>query len=140
MKAVIIAWSTLVVLAGTEPAAAQQTEFYGAIAYSPRTRTVGVSSDNPSRGEAESVAMQNCRVGEGAPTDCREAGWVKNGCTILAVSERGAWGSGWGNTEEAAKRNAIAKCAQFAKNDPGSCRIVRTVCTSGDPSEVSHAR
>lgn len=106
-------------------AMAQQGFLFGAIAYSPTTRAIGVASDNTTQAEAESVALQNCRASSPEATDCKNVMWVRNACAALAVGNEGGWGTDWGADRATAERKALAICAKYSS----TCEVVRRVCT-----------
>jgi len=104
------------------PAAAwAQQEYYGAIAYSPRTGANGWAYDHPTRAAAEKVALQNCRKNA---DDCRGIVWFKNACGSLARGPKG-YGSAWGSSQQLADVEAMKLCSQHS---PG-CNVIRQVCT-----------
>jgi hypothetical protein len=111
-------------IAATSFAAGQATaqNNYGAIAYSPSTGAHGWSTDYPSRGEAETVALQNCGKHAG---DCTVPIWFRNACGALAVGS-GGYGSGWGTSRQLAENYARQTCRKFT----GNCQIRRWVCTT----------
>jgi hypothetical protein len=95
---------------------------YGAIAYSPSTGAHGYSYDFPSRGQAETRALAECRArGRG----CKIAVWYVNACGALATGSNG-WGSAWAGTRSAAESRAVRQCARFTRN----CRVLAWSCTS----------
>lgn len=115
-----VAW-----LATATETMAQQRLLYGAIAYSPKTRVIGVASDNASQAEAEEVALQNCRAASPEADDCKNVMWVRNACAALAVGTEGGWGTDWGADRPTAERKALAICAKYSS----TCEVVRRVCT-----------
>jgi hypothetical protein len=74
---------------------------YAAIAYSKSTRAHGYSFNQPSRANAEEVALDHC-----AGPDARVVIWTKNGYVSLALSPRGA--SGWARSTNKATAEAMA--------------------------------
>lgn len=106
-------------------AVAQQNYLFGAIAYSPSTRAIGVAADNTTQAEAESVALQNCRTAAPGATDCRNVMWVRNACAVLAIGQDGGWGTDWGQDRAMAERKALAVCGKHST----TCEVVRRVCT-----------
>ena len=102
-------------------AAVAQDNQYGAIAYSPSTRAIGLSSDQPSREEAARVALALC-----GKSDCRFAAWFRNGCGALAIGEGGGWGTGVGTSQIYAERYALEVCSDYAMR----CRIQHQVCVT----------
>lgn len=122
--AVAMALSVLVAVVALSPVRAQQGDLYGAIAYSPQTRMIGVSSDNSTQAEAEGVALQNCKVESNNAADCKVVMWVRNACAALAVGQDGGWGTDWGNDRATAERKALAFCGKYSQ----TCQVVRRVC------------
>jgi hypothetical protein len=104
---------------------------YAAIAYSQNTGSVGYAYNCGSRGEAERMALRNCKG-----SDARIVTWVNNGFCALAVGQDGAWGIGysWGdgasNTE--ARARALAECR---KRTTGA-RIRVCICSEDVEPEV----
>jgi hypothetical protein len=99
-------------------------DYYGAIAYSPDTRSHGYSYNHPSRARAEAEALTRCQdLGEG----CTVAAWFLNACGALALADEGnGYGAAWGGSRGAAEKNALRIC-----NESNSgCHIERWVCTS----------
>jgi hypothetical protein len=113
-------------LSGADPGVAQ--DYYGAIAYSPSTRSHGWSSDHATRREAESRALANCRRHAG---DCVIPAWFRNGCGALADGPKG-YGSAWGASRSLAENYALQGCRRRSSG----CAIVRWVCTAPGPAEV----
>ena len=111
----------LVLLLLVPAAAWAQQEYYGAIAYSPRTGANGWAYDHPTRGAAEKVALQNCRKNA---DDCRSLVWFKNACGSVARGAKG-YGWGWGATQSLADGEAMKACAQHTEG----CNVIRQVCT-----------
>jgi len=105
------------------PVAAFAQDYYGAIAYSPRSGAHGWASNHPSRKAAENVALSNCR--KHAP-DCKTQVWFKNACGALATG-KGGFGTAWGSVPNAVDDEALKLCAKHAKE----CAVVRRVCSDG---------
>ncbi len=122
--ATAIASGLLAIFVASTASAQQQGELYGAIAYSADTQKIGVSSDNPTQAEAESVALQNCKAESNNAPDCKVVMWVRNACAALAVGQDGGWGTDWGNDRAAAERKALAFCGKYSQ----TCQVVRRVC------------
>jgi hypothetical protein len=116
-------WRVLLILALIPAAAfAQPREYYGAIAYSPRSSAHGWSNDHPSRTEAEKTALANCRK---FAKDCRALVSFKNACGALAVGSKGyGWASA--HTEGSAGIEAMKNCSQHSLG----CSVHRLVCTT----------
>ena len=109
---------TLALLAG--PAAA--ADYFGAIAYSPKTGADGWAKDHPSREAAERAALEACRK---HAHDCRPVFYFWNTCAALATSPSTyAWG--WAENQTAADLEAMKACAKHA----AGCKVIRQVCTS----------
>jgi hypothetical protein len=115
----------LLLLLAARPAAPAQ-EYYGAIAYAPRTGAHGWAKDHPSRDAAERAALAACSK---HAKDCRGVLWFKNGCGALAVSAK-VYGWGWGTTQKLADAEATKACAKHA----GGCKVTLQVCTAGAES------
>ena len=105
------------------PGVAWPADFFGAIAYSPRTGADGWAKDHPSQGAAERAALAACSA---SADDCRGILWFKNGCGALAVSSK-VYGWGWGTTQALADTEAIKACAKHALG----CKVTRQICTTG---------
>jgi len=104
---------------------AAQADNFGAIAYSKAAGTHGYSYNYATQSAAENSAMQECERYSGKG-DCQVIVWFKNGCGALAEGDNGHYGSGWGDTQDLAERNALESCSQATTN----CRITRRVCTN----------
>lgn len=105
---------------GTSRAAAQ--DYFGAIAFSPKTRAHGWAYDYASRSEAQARAMSECRRHAG---DCVDAVWFRNACGALAVGSK-AFGAGWGSNRNLAERSALQSCRRFSDD----CSVIRWICTT----------
>jgi hypothetical protein len=112
-----------VLLAFILPSVALAADYFGAIAYSPRSGADGWAKDHPSRKAAETAALSACNK---HAKDCRAVLWFKNGCGAIAVSAK-AYGWGWGTTQGLADTEAIKACSKHAKG----CKVTRQVCTAG---------
>jgi serine/threonine-protein kinase len=99
-----------------------EAQNYGAIAYSPATGALGWSYDYRTRGEAESIALQNCSK---HASDCIVPLWFRNACGALAVGSNG-WGTAWGTNQSEAERKAITACQRWTMD----CAVKRWVCTT----------
>jgi len=113
--------AAILLLAFSGVAAAR--DYYGAIAYSKTTRSVGYVYDMDTQDEAESAALIAC---SDLADDCEPINWFRNACGALAVSSEGAWGTSWGEDEGTAEKKALDGCGQYAKD----LQIVRWVCTT----------
>jgi hypothetical protein len=105
--------------AGSGETAAQN---YGAIAYSPSTKAYGWSYDYPSRGEAESMAMSNCRK---HANDCIVPLWFRNACGALAIGSNG-YGTAWASQRGGAENQALVVCRRYSMD----CAVKQWVCTT----------
>jgi serine/threonine-protein kinase len=95
---------------------------YGAIAYSPSTRSHGWAHDYSSYQEADHRALGQC--GRFA-VDCTITVRFHNSCGALAVGFDG-YGSGWGASRRLAERYAIQSCGRYS----GGCTVIRSACTT----------
>lgn len=95
---------------------------FGAIAFSQQTGAHGYSYGAESRGQAENIALKNCRAYGGG---CFIAIWFRNSCGALAVGSEWGWGSSHAGDRGQAGRRALANCRQ---NDDG-CQVVQRVCS-----------
>jgi serine/threonine-protein kinase len=95
---------------------------YGAIAYSPSTRSHGWAYDYSSRREADHRALGRCGRFAG---DCTITVRFRNACGALAVGFDG-YGSGWGTSRKLAERYALQSCGRYS----GGCSVVRWACTT----------
>ncbi|RMF21184.1 MAG: DUF4189 domain-containing protein [Cyanobacteria bacterium J083] len=102
------------------------SDFYGAIAYSPSTRSHGYSYDYSTQQAAQNRALRECESYSGKG-DCRILVWFKNACGALAQADNGAAGSGWGVTQALAESYALRSCREYGGQ---GCKISRWVCTS----------
>jgi hypothetical protein len=114
-----VAAGMLLVFAGSGEAAAEN---YGAIAYSPSTKTYGWSYDYPSRGAAESEALSKCRM---KAKDCIVPLWFRNSCGALAIGS-GGWGTAQAPERSGAEHQAMAMCRRHSQD----CAVKRWVCTT----------
>ena len=111
------------VLALWTPIALGGPEYFGAIAYSPKSGAHGWAKDHPTRAAAEKAALSACRK---HAQDCRPAVWFKNGCGALVVNPKGYYW-GWGTTQTLADTEANKVCAKKG----GECKIRVQICTAG---------
>ncbi len=105
------------------PAAAR--DYYGAIAYSPRSAAYGVTYNISTRSNAERRAIRECASRTNA-RDCRVLIWFRNACGAVANSPDGAYGSGWADTRARAEAYAVSVCS---RNGDG-CRVLAWACTA----------
>jgi hypothetical protein len=116
-----------IVWSGLSPSAADDDTF-AAVAYSPVTRTIGISQKQSSQSDAESAALQDCKTRSSKPDDCRGANWTRNACVAVAIGKTGGWGAAWGNDTGLAADNAVTKCKEYDK----SCKVVQNICSNGN--------
>ena len=112
--------SVAIVAAGAGVAVAADN--YGAIAYSTSSGAYGYSFDAKTKGEAQRLALRECRKqGRG----CKDTIWFKNACGSIAIGKSG-WGASWGKT----KREAWAKARKQCRTETSRCKVKRWVCTT----------
>ena len=99
----------------------RRRETYGAIAYSPDGGDYGFSFGYGSRAEAEKRAKSEC-----GKTDCEIAAWFSNSCGALAVGDDGTWAGGNGNSERAARADAMSDCV---KDGGKKCEVLISKCS-----------
>jgi serine/threonine-protein kinase len=104
------------------PSAALAQDYFGAIAYSPRTGAHGWAKDYPSRDAAERAALSICRK---HASDCRAVLWFRNACGALATGAGGP-GWAWAETQLLADNEAMKLCAKHSS----ACTVKRRVCTT----------
>lgn len=97
-------------------------DYFGAIAYSPRSGAHGWANDQPSREAAEKAALSGCSK---HAKDCRPVVWFKNACGALATAPK-AYGWGWGATQALADREAMKACQDHSKG----CAVTQRLCTA----------
>jgi serine/threonine-protein kinase len=103
---------------------AAATDYFGAMAYCPKTQTTSWSNNYQARDKAEGRAIEECE--ERGGKECQSVLWFKNACGSLALGTGGA-GSGWGTSEDRAELEAMKSCSGISKK----CEIKFTKCTSG---------
>jgi serine/threonine-protein kinase len=113
-----------VVLALWAPIAFGGQEYFGAIAYSPKSGAHGWAKDHPTQAAAEKAALEACRK---HADDCLPALWFKNACGALVVNPKGRYYWGWGTTQKLADREATKACRKHGKG----CKVTVRACTSG---------
>jgi len=118
---VLVLIAFLLVISNQEVLAA---DYYGAIAYSPRTGSYGYSYDHYTQREAENAAHKACE-NYARSGDCEALVWFKNACGALAVGDSG-YGSGWGTDRYTAESYAINSCSKYS----GNCKVIHWNCTT----------
>ena len=104
------------------PRASHAEDYYGAIAYSNKTKAHGWAKDYPARAPAEKAALVNCAK---HADDCSAVLWFKNACGALATGSKGS-GWAWATAQEAADRAALNACAKRSS----ACTVKQRVCTT----------
>jgi serine/threonine-protein kinase len=97
---------------------------YGAISYSPTTKSYGWSHDYNSQREAENAANEACYD---RADDCQVAVWFRDACGAVAAGDRG-WGADWGNNKRQARRKALSQCEEVS----GNCQIIHAQCSPNE--------
>jgi serine/threonine-protein kinase len=98
----------LAVTLGTTAALA---DYYGAIAFSQDSGSVGYSYDYGNQNGAEQRALQEC--GDGG---CMVVVWFRNACGALAIGDGNGYGTGWAVSQADAEQIALSNCSQYADN------------------------
>ena len=86
-----------------EATAYDKTDFWAAIAYSPKSGKYGSSGNWTSRDNAERVARKNCNAKDARVVVLCCNGW----CSLALGEDASAWGVGWGLTQTVAERYAL---------------------------------
>jgi hypothetical protein len=100
--------------------AAAAADYYGAIAFSQDTGSVGYSNDYGTRAGAEERARAECG------SDCEVVLWFRNACGALATGDDNGYGTGWAASRREAEQVALSNCNANAEN----CSVNRWVCTT----------
>ena len=111
-------------------ARATSADFYGSIAFSQLTgggHALGIAWNEQGREAARRSALEECRR-QGGGDGCHEAGWFQNGCGAIAIGDGSGYGTGGGETSEAAESDALSNC-QTANRD---CRVEASRCVGAD--------
>ena len=106
-------------VAYTENVASAATNYWGAIAISPRTYDAGYAWDYRSQASASKAAVGRCGV-----RDCQTVVVVANGCAALTEADNYALGWGYGASRSAAERAALN--ATHGRH----ARVVGWLCTA----------
>jgi Domain of unknown function (DUF4189) len=99
---------------------------FGAIAYSPQSRQVGMSKLASSAENAEQSAVQFCSR-KSHTDDCYAVLWYRNACGAIAVGTNGV--VGWGSHDSSAEEShplAVKGCAQKGGTE---CKPVASQCS-----------
>lgn len=98
--------------------------YWGAIAYSFSTGTSGSAWDYSTEADASYNARRSC-----GQSDCKTLLTFANECGAVAMGANGAWGGGYGDSENEASSSALRTCRKYGGT---SCRVIRWTCTSWD--------
>ncbi len=94
---------------------------FGAIAYSAETGSVGWAYNKGSPGEADQLALSNCRR---YAKDCKIALRLKHECGAVAAGDSGTPYTGTGGSEDEAENAAMSACRAGK-----SCAIQAWTCS-----------
>jgi hypothetical protein len=108
-------------LALTLGSTAALADYYGAIAFSQDSGSVGYSYDYGDQASAENRAMQECN-----DNGCMVVLWFRNACGALAIGDGNGYGTGWAGTRADAEQIALSNCGQYA----GNCANNTWACTT----------
>ena len=109
--------------------ASQTGPLHGSIAFSQDadgSYAWGIAWSFDSSTGAEAEALGQCRAHDGKR--CSQAGWFQEACGALAIGDDNGYGTGWGATAAAAKRDALTQC-RGSNND---CRIEVARCAQSE--------
>ena len=112
----------LLLVAALVPCVSLAQDYYGAIAYSNKTKAHGWAKDYPARAPAEKAALANCAK---HAEDCSAVLWFKNACGSLATGPKGS-GWAWATAQGEADRAALNACARHSS----ACTVKQRVCTT----------
>ncbi len=118
----VVSFGVLACALGTagSVSAGQGEDRFGAIAYSPDTRSYGWAYKKLSRVDAEYAAMGQCaKHGD----DCRVATWFRNSCGALANGPKG-----WGAASAPSRAEAEDKAMNLCYNRGDGCKILTSTC------------
>jgi hypothetical protein len=99
-----------------------RSDYYSAIAYSPKTGKYGYSYSYSTLNGARRAALNNCRE-----ADAKIVVWSKNSYCALAVGKDG-YGTGYGNSAAQARTEALRECAQHTTGE----HVVKCVFSGRD--------
>ena len=80
-------------------------DVYAAIAYSPSSGNLGVSSDQGSVDDAQAAALADCNT-----DDAQIVVWCKNNFCAFATADDGTYGAAWADSQDDAESQALANC------------------------------
>lgn len=119
------------VCAATPPASAWADDHdgpFGAIAYSQTHDNSYFVTDYPTQADAEAAALADCKNDDPSDTTCTIPLTFQNACGAFAKAGDGAWGTGWGATQDLADQWAVDTCRQYGGTD---CKTKMIVCSPG---------
>jgi Domain of unknown function (DUF4189) len=102
-------------------AQALAADYYGAIAFSPDTGSVGYSYNYGTRNGAENRALAEC-----GRRDCVAVIWFRNACGALATGDGNGYGYAWAVTRAEAEDTALNQCNRYTTN----CAYNTWACTA----------
>ena len=117
----LLAATLVPLLALTLGSTAALADYFGAIAFSQDSGSVGYSYDYGGQSGAEQRALVEC--GNQA---CMVVVWFRNACGALAIGDGNGYGTGWAATRGEAENIAMSNCNQ----NSSSCGVTRWVCTT----------
>ena len=86
-------------------------DYYGAIAFSQDSGSVGYSYDYGTQSGAEQRALREC-----GNDGCMVVVWFRNACGALAIGDGNGYGTGWAVRREDAEQIALSNCSQYTDN------------------------
>ncbi len=95
-------------------------EWFAAIAVSETQKRFGMANWQPSRPQAQAVAIGNTGASDGRMVACSKNGWF---CALVYESRGNAHGGGYGSTVQDAVKMAFEECQTrtIGQLDPASC-------------------
>ena len=114
--------------------AAADGDRHGSIAFSQEADggyAWGITWSWDGRIDAIAAALAECR--EQGGSNCTEVGWFSNACGALAIGSGNGFGSGWGDSLETAKLDALSECEVLNED----CRIVEARCAQSEEDETA---
>jgi serine/threonine-protein kinase len=103
--------------------AAMAKHYYGSIAFSPGTGSIGYSYDHPSKQSAINAALNGCYK---YADDCVTAiNFWDGACGAIAVGQGNGWGASWGEDMHFASDAALDACRTHTTR----CVVKRYQCT-----------
>lgn len=121
-RAVLVCTIAVVNLFGTADVASAADEQYEAVSYAQsvsQAQTVAGNSPDEAKNLALNLCQQFASKYPGYKNDCVVAAWVHNGWVMLVGDNAndgqlgGAFGSGWGHTQDGARQEAVGVCKNY---------------------------